>query len=258
MERIDISRSRLYVQELIKVIKSGIHMPKTINSFGRHSDCFVYVLTGSCTYTFDDGYTFTVREGDILYLAHRSVYRMDVHSDYNFIFCDFQFKGDEMRRSDVFTPKASDTAENTFRRLYKCYTDGLGTAFTDCMSMLYAIYGVVMASAMGEGETVESIAAVKAYIDASYMDTAITVTSLAERSGVSEVYFRKLFKKQYGVSPSKYIEAVRLEGARQLMKYSFVTVEECALQSGFTSVQYFCRVFKRVYGQTPGEYRRSM
>lgn len=258
MERVDISRNRLYVQELIKVIKSGIHTTGILNSFGRHSDCFVYVLTGSCTYTFDDGYTFTVREGDILYLAHRSVYRMDVHSDYNFIFCDFQFAGDELRRSDVFTPKASDVAENTFRRLYKFYSDGLGTAFADSMSLLYTIYGIVIAGATSDGESVECIAAVKGYIDASYMDTAITVTSLAERAGVSEVYFRKLFKKQYGVSPSKYVEAVRLEGARQLMKYSFVTVEECALQSGFASVQYFCRVFKKVYGQTPGEYRRSL
>lgn len=255
---LDISRNRLYVQELIKVIKSGIHTTETLNSFGRHSDCFVYVLTGSCTYTFDDGYTFTVGEGDILYLAHRSVYQMDVHSDYNFIFCDFRFMGDEMRRSDVFTPKSSESAENTFKRLYKLYTDGMSNTFTDSMSMLYTIYGLVIAGAEGDGESMEGIAAVKSYIDASYMDTAITVTALAERAGVSEVYFRKLFKKQYGVSPSKYVERVRLEGARQLMKYSFVTVEECALQSGFASVQYFCRVFKRVYGQTPGEYRRSL
>ncbi|MBQ8758621.1 MAG: DUF861 domain-containing protein, partial [Clostridia bacterium] len=91
MNKLDISENRLYIRNLTNVIKRGLQKKGPLNTFGRHSDGFIYILSGSCTYTFDDGYTFTVNAGDILYLAHKAVYRMDVHNDYNFIFCDFEF-----------------------------------------------------------------------------------------------------------------------------------------------------------------------
>ena len=74
---------------------------------------------------------------------------------------------------------------------------------------------------------------------------------------MSNVYFRSLFKAQYHLSPSQYIISVRLKNAKSLMKYSFLTLEECALQSGFSSLQYFCRVFKKYTGMTPSEYRKQ-
>lgn len=54
------------------------------------------------------------------------------------------------------------------------------------------------------------------------------------------------------VSPHRW-----LAWARELMTYSFLTLEDCALQSGFSSLQYFCRVFKKGYGITPAKYRES-
>ncbi len=261
VNKLDISENRLYIRKLTNVIKRGMHKKGPFNTFGRHCDGFIYILSGSCTYTFDDGYTFTVKTGDILYLAHKAVYRMDVHGDYNFIFCDFEFDDENLRKSDVYTPNHSDGAEDMFKRLYKCYTGASSNVFTDCMAILYGIYGLVIASAETndtDKKNASHISKVKAYIDANYKDTTLNIPLLAEKAGVSEVYFRKLFKNQYGISPSGYIEKVRLDTARQMMKYSFFTIEECALQNGFTSVQYFCRVFKKMYGQTPGEYRKQI
>lgn len=261
MNKLDISENKLYICRLVNVIKRGIHKPGTLNTLGRHCDGFIYIQSGSCTYTFDDGYKFTVKAGDILYLAHKAVYRMDVHDDYNFIFCDFEFDEESLRKSDVYTPGASDGAENMFKRLHKCYTGASVNVFTDCMSILYSIYGLVISSAEANivnKKNASHISKAKAYIDANYKDSGLTVPLLAERAGVSEVYFRKLFKAQFGFSPSDYIAKVRLDRARQMMQYSFFTVEECALQSGFTSVQYFCRAFKKMYGQTPGQYRKQI
>jgi AraC-like DNA-binding protein len=41
------------------------------------------------------------------------------------------------------------------------------------------------------------------------------------------------------------------------MEYPFLSLEECAIDSGFSSVQYFCRVFKKVMSITPAQYRRK-
>ena len=75
---------------------------------------------------------------------------------------------------------------------------------------------------------------------------------------MSEVYFRKLFKNEYGQSPSQYMAAVRLRKAIELMRYPFMYVEECAVQSGFSSQQYFSRVFKKNIGDTPAHYRKKI
>ena len=86
----------------------------------------------------------------------------------------------------------------------------------------------------------------------------ITQEDLAEKIGISEVYLRKLFKAQYGITPSNYLISVRLENAKKLMRYPFITLEECALQSGFSSLQYFCRLFKKETGISPGKYRKKL
>jgi two-component system response regulator YesN len=75
---------------------------------------------------------------------------------------------------------------------------------------------------------------------------------------MSEVYMRKIFKNKYGRSPIEYITSVRLMRARELIGYQFVSLEECAKQSGFSSLQYFSRVFKKEFGITPASYRRSV
>ena len=101
------------------------------------------------------------------------------------------------------------------------------------------------------------IAEAKNHIDTNYKDTSLSVYSLAEKTAMSEVYFRKLFKSQYHLSPVQYITSIRLKKAKELMKYPFLTLEECALQSGFSSLQYFCRVFKKSTGTTPAQYRKE-
>ncbi|MBE6651758.1 MAG: helix-turn-helix transcriptional regulator [Ruminococcaceae bacterium] len=96
------------------------------------------------------------------------------------------------------------------------------------------------------------------YIDENFNLPEFSITLLAERIEMSEVYLRKLFRAQYGISPSKYLISVRLKNAKKLMKYPFLTLEECALQSGFSSLQYFCRLFKKETGISPGKYRKEL
>lgn len=76
-------------------------------------------------------------------------------------------------------------------------------------------------------------------------------------AGMSEVYFRKLFKQLYHLTPGQYLTAVRVKRTRELLAYPYLTLEECAKQCGFSTVQYFCRVFKEHTGQTPAKYRKN-
>lgn len=206
MEKIDITKSNLYFKKLINVISSEINNnSKPLFVVSRHSDAFIYILSGSCTYKFDDGCEFTVNKGDILYLAYRSDYTMYIHTkNYRFIFCDFEFNEDSLRKSDMYTPTSPSYAENLFIKLLQHKN-----SFAETLSALYNIYGIIMTTSNKvyiNSFSKNKISEAKKYIDENFKDTALSVGFLAKRAGMSEVYFRNLFKSQYHFSPSQYID----------------------------------------------------
>lgn len=262
--KIEVDQNNLYIQKLLAVIKGhNTRHHKLLKCESRHSDAFVYILSGSCTYCMDGEQEFTVHPGDILYLARNAAYTMYILSEnYQFLFCDFEFadEGGNYRKSGVYHPEQPSDAENLFYKLLQFYTHGSGSSFSDCMATLYQIYGMVLHTANRQyvgnsaGSRMEEI---KTYINSNYMDENLCVELLAEKAGMSQVYLRRLFKAKYGCQPSSYITSVRLAKAKELMRYSFMTLEDCAAQSGFSSVQYFCRVFKKETGITPARYRKG-
>lgn len=259
----DIIRNQLYFTKLIHVLQGHIHdrfQPTYTNS--RHSDAFVYILEGSCRYTFDTGLDFMVNPGDILYLSHRSVYTMRIQTmDYSYIYCDFEFNGSTAADSDFYTPKNSAAAEEHFRRLLHHFRHPTEISACQCMAELYGIYALVRQAANTEylsRSARDRITEAQTYLLANLHDPELSVARLAERAAMSQVHFRNLFHANFGISPSHAITAARLARARELMlNYPFLTLEECALQSGFSTVQYFIRCFKKAAGTTPAAYRKE-
>ncbi len=257
---LDITKAFIPVRRLITVIRSANHNHhKKLFAQSRYSDAFVYILSGSCTYRISNTYDFTVKQGDILYLAHNADYTMYINdADYHYIYCDFVFDSSTPRKSNVY--KSSIEAEKLFRKLLDCYTASSPESEAEAMSVLYSIYACVLAGANQKTDCLPqktSIADAKNYIDRHFSDTTLSVRDLAERSNMSEVYFRKLFQVQYACSPSRYISSKRLQYAKHLMQYPFLSLEQCAVKSGFSSLQYFCRVFKKETGMTPATYRKK-
>ena len=187
---------------------------------------------------------------------------MYIHtSDYKFIFCDFQFVETEAKYGVLFQNQMQKNIENLFLKLLNKYHSPSVNAKTECMAILYGIYSILQQDAqkiyLGKNKENKAYAALR-YIDESFNLPEFSISLLADQIGVSEVYIRKLFKAQYGISPSKYLISVRLKNAKNLMKYPFLTLEECATQSGFSSLQYFCRLFKKETGISPGKFRKKM
>lgn len=255
---IDISKNELYISELDGVSKDYIPPRHIPFCRPRRSDAFVYILGGSCKYLFSDNYTFTVRAGDVLYLAKDAVYQMDVLERYDFICVNFFFDCEKQRQSDRFFPKDSGTTENLFYRLWKKQTSGKHLA--EKMSLLYEIMSDMISSRQKiylQNSARHKIEDAMALISASSEEN-ITVESLAKHSGMSEVYFRKLFRSVAGIPPAKYIIDQRVARAKELLAVDYLTLDDVAERCGFSSLSYFCRVFKDNTGITPGEFRKSL
>ena len=82
----------------------------------------------------------------------------------------------------------------------------------------------------------------------------LTVKEIADRSFISEVYFRKLFKAEFGMSPQKYIIKQRMQKAVFLMSTGYYSLKEIALMSGYTDYKYFSTEFKREKGVSPSKF----
>ena len=85
----------------------------------------------------------------------------------------------------------------------------------------------------------------------------ITNKNLAEICNISEIYFRKLFLKAYGVTPKQYIIDTRIKRAKQFLSDGNLKVISVAEECGFSNQYHFSRIFKEKTGVTPTDYGKE-
>jgi transcriptional regulator GlxA family with amidase domain len=79
---------------------------------------------------------------------------------------------------------------------------------------------------------------------------------LAEHVGMSERNFIRRFTAEVGVSPARYVAAIRIEAARRQLESSTATVDAIARACGFGTVETMRRTFARRLGVSPDQYRQ--
>lgn len=95
------------------------------------------------------------------------------------------------------------------------------------------------------------------YMLEHFDDATLSNEILASQSGISEIYFRRIFKEMFGTTPKQYILGLRIKKACKLLIESSASVSEIAEECGFSSVYHFCRSFKDNTGLTPSEYSKQ-
>ena len=126
-----------------------------------------------------------------------------------------------------------------------------------CTSILYAIFEAAQKTRLQKREGLpESIRPGVQMMHSAFRDPALGVSMLAEASGISEVYFRRIYKKHFGVSPIEGLLALRFAYAEDLLRSGYYTVKEVAALSGFSDVKYFRTTFSKRIGMSPSEYLR--
>jgi transcriptional regulator GlxA family with amidase domain len=83
----------------------------------------------------------------------------------------------------------------------------------------------------------------------------LSVSALASLAAMSERNFARVFTREFGVTPARYVEQLRLEAARRELELSDKGMEEIAIASGFSSADLLRRAFMRRCGTPPHSYR---
>jgi transcriptional regulator GlxA family with amidase domain len=90
-----------------------------------------------------------------------------------------------------------------------------------------------------------------------HLDAPLTVEDLAEQAGMSSRHFTRAFVAETGSTPSKAVERLRIEVARQRVQSSVEAIERVAQLTGFRDPDRMRRAFIRTFGQTPQSLRRA-
>lgn len=83
----------------------------------------------------------------------------------------------------------------------------------------------------------------------------LCVEKLAEKAAMSPRNFTRVFTREIGASPARYVAEARLAAARQQLEQTRDTLDKIAQQTGFGSSINLRRSFEKQLHLTPGEYR---
>jgi transcriptional regulator GlxA family with amidase domain len=100
----------------------------------------------------------------------------------------------------------------------------------------------------------EEIIKVQEWLDQNYQ-AGVVISGLAKRFKLSVRSLNRRFKLATNASPLQYLQSLRIEHAKELLKQSNLAVSEVADMVGYQDASYFTSLFKKVTAVTPIEYR---
>ena len=83
----------------------------------------------------------------------------------------------------------------------------------------------------------------------------LTRESVAEHFGLAPNHISRLFRQQGLMRFNDYLNLVRINRAKFMLRNYGLTLKEVAANCGYGEVAYFCRIFKKITKETPSQYR---
>lgn len=227
---------------------------------GRPSHGLIFKLSGESVYRFDD-FSLRLGRGEVLYIPQGTRYSYGKVSseDSRYVLINFltesappkpeKYRLDSVLDFDDLCQKLCrqsllDTPQEQYRTLTLFYRTLDGICEAEKV-------------AAGDDGTMHLIAPAVNYLQNHIYDTDLRIGQLHTLCGVSDTYFRKLFIRQFGVSPKQYVLQLRLRRARDILSHGeYNTVSQVAKQVGFEDPLYFSKQFRAVYGLAPTAIRK--
>ena len=217
----------------------------------RPSFALTFCREGRITYT-HRGREYLSDRDHALILPKGAAYRLYRNEAGSFPLVNFQCQGLE---EDVFLRIPLGNPESYLRE-FELMKNALLFPYgrAKAMSLLYEMLHRLSCESAGVRGLLQPALR---YLSGSLEDPALSNSLLAEKCGISEVYFRQLFRERFGISPRQYILELRMQKARQLLTESRLPVQSVAEQCGFTNPYHFSRAFRQATNRTPTEYRND-
>jgi AraC family transcriptional regulator len=100
----------------------------------------------------------------------------------------------------------------------------------------------------------EAVERVVAYLHEQY-DQPISLADMASVAVLSQFHFARTFREVTGVSPGRFLSAIRLHRAKGLLMSTSLTVTDISYMVGYNSLGTFTSRFTKSVGVTPLQFR---
>ena len=200
-----------------------------------------------------NGKAVDVKKGSVCYVPAQLCYSRIASAD-KLIAIHFQTSDYISRDVEVLTPRDPEKFNELFCKIFSIWeSKAIGYRYL-ASACLYEIFSECQHECSIDTKRDSKISAAVEYMLEHYRESDLSIKDIASRSFMSEVYFRRLFAKEYGISPQKYIIRLRLQYALRLMSTGEYSLKDIAYSSGYSDYKYFSSEFKRAYGVSPSKY----
>ncbi len=86
----------------------------------------------------------------------------------------------------------------------------------------------------------------------------VNLSGVAKQFDMTTRTFNRKFKNATGVSPLNYLQKIRMESAKDLLKTTNLSINEVMFKVGYHDLAHFSKLFKKHHGTTPGQYRTTV
>lgn len=222
----------------------------------RPSHGLAFHTSGEKVYNFSDGTKLLTQPNTVIYLPKGSNYIVNKKVAGDCYATNFDISPQTDFEPFVMPVKNITMLEH-FKNAEKSWTAKKPGYMFKCKAELYNILYLMQEeflSAYTPTSKYEIIRPAVDYIHRYYPEKLLNVSELSAMCGITPEYFRKLFCGFYGVSPIKYINALKLSRAEELLASQMYSVTEAAEMSGYTDMSHFSREFKKHTGMSPTEF----
>ena len=115
-------------------------------------------------------------------------------------------------------PRNAEKLSKLFQGIFECWSKKEVGYYHRCIGYFYQILAECSKQYASEKTSESKIRLSVDYINANFTNPSITIKEIAAKSFMSEVYFRKIFKEEYGTSPQKHIMNLRVQKAAELIE----------------------------------------
>ena len=213
-------------------------------------------IDGEIAYTLN-GKTYISNKNTMIFLPKDATYKLNCYKPGKFalvnFLCDEKFSIDEFLEIPIYDP---DGFLHIFKVMENLFLFETPNKKFELMSLFYSMLSKLYTNTE-KRRFYPIIKSGTEYMEKNISDPNLSNENIAKAAGVSEIYFRKLFKSQFGVTPHAYMQQIRINKAKAMLENGNEQIETIYCDCGYNNIYYFFKVFKEKTGYTPTEYREK-
>lgn len=166
------------------------------------------------------------------------------------------FKAFNYHSNDIecFLPTDAEKYSELFKKILCCWEKKETSYKHEASSLLNLIFSELYKDNKPSDNNNSKIYPSIIYIKQNYLKKDFSLQAAAKESFISDTYFRKLFKKEFNMSPKQYVINRRIKYAASLIITGYYTLEEVAEMCGYNDYKHFSVEFKKIIGVSPSKY----